>query len=965
MDPGQEPTLKDKKELKRRPAKTGLKAQPGNSDLSMGDRSKVNRDGASPLGEEPFRSLFLNMTEGCALHEIVCDEAGKPCDYRFIEINPAFERLTGLRRDETIGRLATEVLPDLEPFWIEIYGQVALTGHPVQFDQFTRAINRYYRVYAYSPAPLTFAAIFMDITDQKQVELQLNEVAEKYFTLFNSTSDGVLIHDLEGRILEVNDAYCHMSGFSRDEVIHMPVSMLEAVETPAEVNTHIQKIISQEGHDRYESIHRCKNGDVFDVDVTALYFDLEGGRIAIFVRDITTRKQVEKRVAYLASFPDRNPNPITEVDMQGKIHYINAKATQLFPDLPRKGTAHAWFADWETDILPFRQDRHEMIIRDVKVGDQWFQQSLSYILPDGLVRIYGTDITQRKQGEEAIRLSEEKYRTIVETSAEGIALISLDGIFTYVNQRMADMLGYPMDEIVGRSSVDFMFEDMQTQLKLLRNQLHRGDILNGEFRFRRKDGSVLYTIYNSSPIFNDQGEHIANIAMHMDITERKQADEALRASERRLSRAEEIAHLGSWELDLATNRLTWSDEVYRLFGYQPQEFPATYQAFLDAIHPDDRNAVDKAYTDSIRDGRDSYEIEHRLIDHSTGEVRIVHEKCIHFRDESGNVIRSEGMVHDITERKMIDQALRRVRDELELRVQERTQALIVINDKLMNEVAQRKEVQGELEANVQELQATEAELQNALTKVLEMQDQLIQSEKFAAVGRLLASITHEINNPLQTIKNCLYLSQEDTLADSPVAEYLKMASAETDRLSNLVAQLREVYRPPTQRQKKLVNLPTVVREVQTLLAGYLLEKHIAWVMEPPEASMLDCMTIEAVPDQLKQVFLNIALNAIDAMEPLGGSINISFRISDDHSEVGVVFCDNGPGVPEEVVDKLFEPFITTKEKGLGLGLVICYDIIKKHNGSIELETKPGEGATFTIWLPTEVPAQAATTVDGS
>jgi PAS domain S-box-containing protein len=147
------------------------------------------------------------------------------------------------------------------------------------------------------------------------------------------------------------------------------------------------------------------------------------------------------------------------------------------------------------------------------------------------------------------------------------------------------------------------------------------------------------------------------VAMHDDVMERKKAEEALRASDQLLARAQEIAHFGSWELDVAGNTLTWSDEVYRIFGLQPQEFGATYGAFLEAVHPDDRLAVDAAYSGSVREGKDSYEIEHRIVRKKTGEVRIVHEKCEHVRDASGRIVRSVGMVHDITERKRAEEGL--------------------------------------------------------------------------------------------------------------------------------------------------------------------------------------------------------------------------------------------------------------------------------------------------------------------
>jgi PAS domain S-box-containing protein/putative nucleotidyltransferase with HDIG domain len=131
-----------------------------------------------------------------------------------------------------------------------------------------------------------------------------------------------------------------------------------------------------------------------------------------------------------------------------------------------------------------------------------------------------------------------------------------------------------------------------------------------------------------------------------------------------LSKAQKISHVGSWELDLSTNRLIWSDEVYRIFGLQPQEFIATYETFLDSIHPDDRNSVDAAYSSSLREGRDSYEIEHRVVQKHTHDVRYVHERCEHVRDTSGRIVRSVGMVQDITERKKAEENLKETLESL-------------------------------------------------------------------------------------------------------------------------------------------------------------------------------------------------------------------------------------------------------------------------------------------------------------
>jgi PAS domain S-box-containing protein len=165
----------------------------------------------------------------------------------------------------------------------------------------------------------------------------------------------------------------------------------------------------------------------------------------------------------------------------------------------------------------------------------------------------------------------------------------------------------------------------------------------------------------------------------------------LNKSEEMLSRSQELAHIGSWKLDLLENHLTWSDEVYRIFGCEPKEFTVTYEAFLDAVHPHDREKVNNAYFGSIREGHDEYEIQHRIVRRITGEIRTVHQRCVHERDETGAVVRSVGMAQDITDRKRAEENLRRLNEQLEHKVAERTKKLQTLVGELT--LAEQKERQ--------------------------------------------------------------------------------------------------------------------------------------------------------------------------------------------------------------------------------------------------------------------------------
>ncbi len=216
-----------------------------------------------------------------------------------------------------------------------------------------------------------------------------------------------------------------------------------------------------------------------------------------------------------------------------------------------------------------------------------------------------------------------------------------------------------------------------------------------------------------------------NLDLKKEINEHRSVEKRLLQSEDMLKRSQEIASLGSWEFDLAGNTLTWSDEVYRIFGLKPQEFNATYEAFLESVHPDDRAAVDNAYSSSVSEGKDGYEIEHRIIRKDTGEVRFVHEKCNHVKNKQGKIVRSLGMVHDITERKKTEEALRKIREELEIRIQERTKELAEVNIALQAEISEHKQAQEELNKARVELETRVEERTKELRETRDYLDNLI------------------------------------------------------------------------------------------------------------------------------------------------------------------------------------------------------------------------------------------------
>ena len=250
-----------------------------------------------------------------------------------------------------------------------------------------------------------------------------------------------------------------------------------------------------------------------------------------------------------------------------------------------------------------------------------------------------------------------------------------------------------------------------------------------------------------------------------------------------------------------------------------------------------------------------------------------------------------------------------------------------------------------------------AEVKDFADELARSQAQLIQSEKLAATGKLAASIAHELNNPLQAVQSCVYLVADQTDPDDPNRQYLDIAREELDRMARIVGRMVDFYRPsdegriPTDVNALLENVVALVRK-RLQQGGIEVDLELA----------PDLPLIIATGDHLKQVFLNVIINALEAM-PQGGRLEMATRrISErdartkafaDAGFVEIEFADTGVGIPAEHLNNIFDPFYTTKSKGMGLGLSVSYGIVERHGGQIQVESKVGEGTTFLVRLPVE------------
>jgi two-component system NtrC family sensor kinase len=235
-----------------------------------------------------------------------------------------------------------------------------------------------------------------------------------------------------------------------------------------------------------------------------------------------------------------------------------------------------------------------------------------------------------------------------------------------------------------------------------------------------------------------------------------------------------------------------------------------------------------------------------------------------------------------------------------------------------------------------------------VTLANKMQSQLLQTEKLSALGRLLASLAHEINNPLQALRSGLRLLARPNLTDEKRQQYVATLDKEVERLIQTTVQTLDFARP-SRIGKKSTDLNQLLQETLVLVNKQFQRNKIEAILE----LMPNLPAIYVVPDQIKQVFLNLILNAIDAL-PGGGELRLATGYIPEDNLVVTTLADNGRGMSPEILNSIYEPFFSTKEAGTGLGLSISYSIVEAHGGHIEVESQPGIGSQFMVYLPSSV-----------
>ena len=499
-------------------------------------------------------------------------------------------------------------------------------------------------------------------------------------------------------------------------------------------------------------------------------------------------------------------------------------------------------------------------------------------------------VEERATGETELGESESRFQIVADAAPVLIWMSGVDRLCTFFNKPWLEFTGRSMEQELGNGWAEGVYrDDLQNCLQVYTSAFDARQPFVMQYRLRRNDGEYRWLSDQGVPRYDAQGRFAGYIGSCVDVTELLNKDEALRESEERMRLAADAVNLGIWEWDVATNEIWVTNARRTLLGW-PASGKVTFEDFISRVHPEDRGQIRQTISDAIRDAKD-HDSEYRLV-LPDGIVRWMSTRGrVHF-DGQGKPARILGISIDITARK-----------------------------------------QAELDA-----QRDRAELSH-LSRV-------------ALMGEMSASIAHELNQPLAGILSNAAAGQRfidrGDVDLREVRELLGDIISDGRRASDVVRGIRGMVKKE-QIARRLVDLNEVVMD--------------AVRMASPDALLHSCQletsldanlpAVNSDPIQLQQVLLNLVINAFDAMRDTPIS-NRRVAIATQPNEDGTVRIsvrDNGPGISEEMRDRLFDPFFSTKTEGLGMGLAIVRSIIESHGGTIRAENADGGGARFEFVLP--------------
>jgi len=772
-------------------------------------------------------------------------------------------------------------------------------------------------------------------------EAALRESSERFEALIDHVQTGILLIDpVDHSIVVANRKAAEMCGVSPADMIGKVCHQYVCPAPPGECPiTDLRQAL-----DNVERILLAADGRKIPIVKTAVPVNINGQDLLLesFV-DISERKRVEEELktsgSVLTASLESTADGILIVNLDGRIAQWNRKFAELWriPDeiLAKKDDDTAidyvlsqleapdQFVSKVRELYshPDQSSFDVLLFRDGRMFERYSQPQK--IGDDVVGRVWSfRDVTERKRAEGALRESEARHRSIIETTAEWIWEMDLTGTHTFTNPGVTDILGYAPEEVIGQSVLSLMHPEDSAAVKaalprlIAEKQGWRGWTL----RWRHKDGSYRYLESNASPLYDETGSPVGYVGADRDITERMQAQAAQAESERMLRSIVDGSPIPAFIIGTDHRVMYWNKALEQVSGIRAEEIIGTDRQWK-AFYASDRPCL----ADLLVEGRNEdlatwYPGKYKkaeLIENAFEATDFFPEmpaggKWLRFtaaalRDTQGKVIGAIETLEDITERKRAEA--------------ERTR----------------------LEA------------------------QLRQAQKMEAVGQLAGGIAHDFNNLLQVILGNVDIVREGLGRDTVPGKMLDEVRTAAERAADLTRQLlafgrRQIIQPTNLDLNELIQ--SVLNMIRRVIGEHIELSFIPGVR---------LGTVHADQGQIEQVLMNLCVNARDAM-PNGGALTIEtenvvvsseycrehpWAIEGRYALLSVT--DTGHGMDEATRAQIFEPFFTTKKvgHGTGLGLATVYGIVKQHNGLIHVYSEPDKGTTFKVYLPiVERPAEA-------
>jgi PAS domain S-box-containing protein len=537
-------------------------------------------------------------------------------------------------------------------------------------------------------------------------------------------------------------------------------------------------------------------------------------------------------------------------------------------------------------------------------------QGLGTVKRDAAGRAYemfGTvqDITDRKRSEEALRRSQfylsegQRLAHMGSWAAKDLGVRWSDDLGIYWSDEVYKIFG--LDPQNGPPNFEQYLaaihpEDRASMAETIRAMHEQRCGCDATHRIVRPDGEVRYVRCVGVPVFED-GVFKAFHGTTIDVTEHELLTQELRREQAYLAEAQSLAHIGSWACNFTTGQIFHlSDEVLRFYGFDPSQGPVPFDRLYNATHPEDEPALREKFYGAIQARRD-YDLEYRIL-RPDGTVRFLRSVGHHNTD--GEVGEYVGITMDITERKQAEQERERLR---------------------------------------------------------QLETDLAHINRVNMLGELAAALAHEIKQPIAASITSANALLRWLAHDPPDLERARAAATRIEqdgnRAADVINRLRSFYKKGPPPEREMVDVKDIIQEMTVLLRNEAVRYSVA-IHSELDASV---PTFMADRVQLQQVFMNLMLNAIEAMKETGGELMIRTRL-DPGGQLIISIRDTGVGLPAENAERIFEPFHTTKPQGTGMGLAITRSIVESYGGRVWATVNQGVGATFHFTLPVEAGARA-------